>query len=267
VTRPFPEVPGLDVEHRFVEANGLRFHVAEAGDGPPLVLLHGWPQHWWMWRRVLPELARTWRCIVPDLRGLGWSDAPPSGYDKPQLAADVLAILDELGLDRVPLVGHDWGAITSLIICREHPERVTSCLALSVPAPWDAQPDPRRLVGLAHMPFLSAPYAERIVPQLALQLLKISGLSAEEAEPYVDVLREPARRRATVGYYRTFLTKELPALLKSPGARPDVPVRMVGGAKDPVCRFSPSVEKVEGAGHFLPEDRPDAVIGHVKALM
>ena len=98
-------------------------------------------------------------------------------------------------------------------------------------------------------------------------MLRISGFSAEEAAPYVDVLREPERRRATVGYYRTFLTRELPGLLAHPGARPDVPVRIVGGAKDPVCRFSPSVEKVRGAGHFLPEDKPDAVIGHVRSFI
>ena len=266
--RPLPEIPGLEVEHRVVQARGLEFHVAEAGEGPPLVLLHGWPQHWWMWRKVLPELARTRRCIVPDLRGLGWSDAPPTGYAKTELAADVLAILDELELDApVPLVGHDWGAMTSLLICRDHPERVTKCLALSVPAPWDAQPDPRRLLGIANMPFLSAPFAERLVPQLAAQLLRMSGFSAEEAEPYVDVLREPERRRATVGYYRTFLTRELAGLVAHPIGRPSVPVRMVGGAGDPVCRWSPSVEKVRGAAHFLPEDKPDVVIGHVKSFL
>lgn len=268
MSRPLPEVPGVDVEHRQVSANGLNFHVAEAGDGPPLVLVHGWPQHWWMWRKVLPELARSYRCILPDLRGLGWSDAPPSGYDKPQLAADVLAVLDELGHgEPVPFVGHDWGAVASLVIAREHPERMTKCLALSIPAPWDKQPDPRRLVGIAHMPFLSAPFAERLVPQLATQLLKLSGFSAAEAEPYAEVLREPARRRATVGLYRTFLTRELPAMLAGGGPQPSVPIRMVGGDKDPVCRFSPSVEKVRGAGHFLPEDKPDAVIGHVKAFL
>jgi pimeloyl-ACP methyl ester carboxylesterase len=266
--RPFPEVPGLEVEHRFVEARGLRFHVAEAGDGPPLVLLHGWPQHWWMWRRVLPELARTHRCIVPDLRGLGWSDAPRTGYAKTELAADVLAVLDQVGVDApVPLCGHDWGALTSILICRDAPERVTTCLALSVPAPWDAQPDPRRLLGIAHMPFLSAPFAEHAVPQVATRLLEMSGFSREEAEPYVEVLREPARRRATVGYYRTFLTREVAALAAKPIGRTDVPIRMVGGAKDPVCRWSPSVEKVAGAGHFLPEDRPEVVVGHVQSFL
>ena len=163
--RPFPEVPGVEVEHRFVDAGGLRIHVAECGDGEPLVLLHGWPQHWWMWRGALPALSQHYRCIVPDLRGLGWSDAPASGYDKPQLAADVLALLDALGLQTVRLMGHDWGAFTSLLIAPQAPARVERRWSLmDFPLPWDRSPDPRRLIAAAHVPFLSAPFAENGVP-------------------------------------------------------------------------------------------------------
>src|SRR4051794_33022829 len=81
MARPFPEVEG--VEHRYVDAGGLRMHVAEAGpQGEPIMLLHGWPQHWYLWRDVIPPLAEEYRVIAPDLRGFGWSDAPPDGYDK-----------------------------------------------------------------------------------------------------------------------------------------------------------------------------------------
>ena len=88
--RPLPELPG--VEHRFVDAGGLRVHVAEAGSGDPLVLQHGWPQHWLAWSKLIPALAEDYRVICPDLRGLGWSDAPPEGYEKEQLASDLLAL-------------------------------------------------------------------------------------------------------------------------------------------------------------------------------
>ncbi|MFC0453252.1 alpha/beta fold hydrolase [Rhodococcus jostii] len=104
--------PALDgVRHRFLDLPGLRMHVAEAGHGERVVLLHGFLQHWWEWREVVPGLAARYRVIRPDLRGAGWTDAPPTGYTRDQLIADVVALLDTLELDRVGLVAHDWGAL------------------------------------------------------------------------------------------------------------------------------------------------------------
>jgi pimeloyl-ACP methyl ester carboxylesterase len=220
-----------------------------------------------MWREVLPTLGRTYRCIVPDLRGLGWTDAPPTGYDKPQLAADALALLDTLGLDRVRVIGHDWGAVAAQLMAVAAPERVSKALILSVPSLFDRGYDPRQLLGLAHMPVLSLPYAHRLVPGLAKRLLKMQGFDDDETEPYVARLREPERARASVQIYRTFTTRELAPSLASPRSRPDVPMRYVGGAGDPVCRWAPGIELVRGAGHFLPEDKPDAVIGHAMSFL
>ena len=90
-----PHVAGVD--HEFVDAGGLRTHVATAGEGPPVVLLHGWPQHWYEWRDVIPRLAPHARVICPDLRGFGWTEVPERGYEKDQLKRDVLALLDALG--------------------------------------------------------------------------------------------------------------------------------------------------------------------------
>lgn len=106
------DLPHVDgVSHRWVEARGLKFHVAEAGSGDDVVLcLHGWPQHWYEWRHLLPALSDRRRVLALDLRGFGWSDAPRGGYEKENLADDVLAVLDALGIQRVKLVGHDWGA-------------------------------------------------------------------------------------------------------------------------------------------------------------
>lgn len=252
--------------HRHVDVDGLSMHVAEAGDGPPLLLLHGWPQHWWMWRKVIPSLAETWRVIAPDLRGLGWTDAPEGDYSKQRLADDVLGLLDALGLDRVGVVGHDWGAVVAQLMAVKAPERVSAALILSVPQLFERGTDPRQALGFSHMPLLSAPGAERYVPQLAKLLLRVSGLKGDDVEPYVERLREPARARATVGYYRTFTTKEALPLLRAPRARPDVPMRFMGGAGDPVCRYAPGIELVRGAGHFLPEDKPEAVIAAARSL-
>ena len=130
-----PEVDG--VSHRWVDARGIRFHYAEAGSGDDVVLcLHGWPQHWYEWRHLMPALADRYRVIALDLRGYGWSDAPPSGYEKENMADDVLAVLDELGIERVKLVGHDWGAWIGFLLALRAPQRFERYLALNILPPW-----------------------------------------------------------------------------------------------------------------------------------
>src|SRR5690242_2444838 len=111
---PVPaDLPELDgVEHRFVDARGARFHVALAGPegGPVVVLLHGWPQHWWMWRDAIGPLADAGaRVVALDHRGYGWSEVTPGGYRTDERADDALAVLDALGIERFALAGHDWG--------------------------------------------------------------------------------------------------------------------------------------------------------------
>ncbi|MFD7006144.1 alpha/beta fold hydrolase [Rhodococcus jostii] len=109
-----------------------------------MVLLHGFPQHWWEWRGVLPGLAAHYRVICPDLRGAGWTDAPPTGYTSEQLLADVVALLDALELDQVCLIAHDWGALLGYELCLRAPHRVRKYVSLGVPPPF-VRFDPRLL--------------------------------------------------------------------------------------------------------------------------
>src|SRR5581483_1540223 len=131
-----PAVEG--VEHRFVEANGIRVHLAEAGppEAPPALLLHGWPQHWFMWRRIMTALGGEHRLLAPDLRGFGWTEAPGQGYDAETFAADQVALLEALGIERAHVVGHDWGGWTAMLLGILHPERVDRMVVLNAPHPW-----------------------------------------------------------------------------------------------------------------------------------
>lgn len=288
MTLTMPQVEGIT--HRDVTVRGIRLHVAEGGPpgAPPVLLLHGWPQHWWMWRDVLVPLAAGFRVIAPDLRGLGWSDAPRRGYVKQELADDNLALLDALGLERVDLIGHDWGAFTGFLMCLTAPERIGRFLACSIPHIWPPRERPslRRLSQLWYQAVLGAPgLGQGLMRQGEFTRRVLQGARAHgsfsdyELEQFVEVLKQPPRALATAQYYRSFLLHELKPLAE--GAFHDRPLStrtlLLWGRRDPILqggktgehrRFAPEleIEWVGETGHFLPEERPALVVERARAL-
>ena len=269
----FPHVPG--VEHRYVDAGLLRMHVAEAGEGEPVVALHGWPQHWYMWRGVIPRLAPHARVICPDLRGFGWTDVPEGGYDRETMARDVLALLDALGLERVRLIGHDWGAWIGFLLCLHHPERIERLVGCNIVPPWPAR-DPLAPLDawrLTYQAAISLPLvggrAGQSIARLGLE--STGALSAEEVDAFVDRLGGE-RARATQLLYRTFLLRETVPLLRGRYRASDltVPTLVLFGDRDqaiPVRTVQAALaqtdaaelELVPGASHFVVDERPELV--------
>ena len=122
--------------HRDISANGVRLHAAEAGRGPLVLLLHGFPQFWWTWRSQLTDLAAAgFHVVAPDLRGYGASDKPPRGYDLPTLSADVAALVRALGEQEAVVVGHDWGGLLGWTMAALHPRSVRRLVVLSMAHP------------------------------------------------------------------------------------------------------------------------------------
>ncbi|SDC41840.1 Pimeloyl-ACP methyl ester carboxylesterase [Geodermatophilus telluris] len=122
--------------HRDTSANGVRLHLAEAGEGPLVLLLHGFPQYWWTWRAQLPALADAgFRAVAPDLRGYGASDKPPRGYDLPTAASDAAALVRALGERDAVVVGHDWGALVAWTMAALHPRSVRRLVVVSMAHP------------------------------------------------------------------------------------------------------------------------------------
>lgn len=286
---PIPQLEG--VTHRDVHACGLRFHVAEAGpaDAPPVVLLHGWPQHWFMWRHVIPLLASDHRLIVPDLRGLGWSDAPKQGYLKQELADDVLAVLSEMGVERFDLIGHDWGAFAGFLLCATAPERVGHYVACSIPHPWPPpeRPSLKRLMNLWYQVALGTPGLGaglmrngKFTRQVLTVARRHGDYTPEEMAAFVDVLRQPGPARATSQYYRQFLLHELRPLVAGEFKQQTftTPTHLLWGTRDQILQgahntgehevFAPNtqIEWVEDTGHFLPEERPELVAERARTL-
>lgn len=247
-----------------------------------MLCLHGWPQHWYEWRHLLPALADRHRVIAMDLRGFGWSDAPRRGYEKENLADDVLAVLDGLGLDRVKLVGHDWGGWIGFLLCLREPRRFERHLALNILTPWLGSP--RALL----------PHAWRFTYQLPImaplvgyelhrrESLVIRGLLAGSTRKEVwddatlrafsSRLAEPARARAAVQLYRVFQLREVLPIVRGRYARQrlTVPTRMLFGTGDIVLRpelldgyerhaDDMEVELVPDSGHFIADEKPELV--------
>nr|5Y5D_B Chain B, Epoxide hydrolase [Vigna radiata] len=125
-----------EIEHRTVEVNGIKMHVAEKGEGPVVLFLHGFPELWYSWRhQILALSSRGYRAVAPDLRGYGDTEAPVSisSYTGFHIVGDLIALIDLLGVDQVFLVAHDWGAIIGWYLCTFHPDRVKAYVCLSVP--------------------------------------------------------------------------------------------------------------------------------------
>jgi haloacetate dehalogenase len=114
----------VDVTHHRLTANGLDQHYVTAGQGPPVILLHGFPEFWYAWRHQIPVLAQSYTVIAPDLRGYGYTEKPNTGYDKRTMAADIRALMAALGHDRAAVIGHDRGARVALRLAKDHPDFV-----------------------------------------------------------------------------------------------------------------------------------------------
>ena len=205
-----PALPELEgVEHSFHDlSTGVRVHLASAGPAgaPPVLALHGWPQHWWSWRLVIAELAGEFRLLCPDMRGHGWSGQPADDdFRKQRVADDAIALLDVLGLEQVRLTGHDWGAYAAILAALTAPERFSSLLAMSIGHPWLPTPTAARHgYLLAYQLPLATPFAgERVVRdgryvRGMLNNGRRDGRRWTDAEldTYLDVLRDPATAHA-----------------------------------------------------------------------
>jgi len=282
-----PELEG--VEHRFVDVRGARMHVADSGgDGPPVVLLHGWPQHWWTWREVIPRLRDEYRVIAIDLRGFGWSEATRRGYRKAELAEDVVGVLDALELERVHLVGHDWGGVIGFIVCVEHPERVLSYVPMNTGHIWPKGGVAilKALPGFAYQGVLASPgLGHRIGASPAVLSVICNAISTRsdavmaEIERFGERFGERPRARAAQQVYRTFLLHDYPSWVRGRYAdrRLTTPTLWINGEQDPVLKRG-AVESVAAhaddarfeylpdCGHFPPEERPDLVAEQLRAF-
>lgn len=292
--RPLPLPPGDGWTHCRPTVRGIRLHVAEyvtTGAGlaaaTPVLMLHGFPQHWFAWHKVAGCSPAGLRLICPDLRGFGWSERTRRGYAMDALADDMLALLDVLGLERVGLAGHDWGAHLGFRLCLRAPERFTGFLALNMAHPWSRHrailPNLWRMWFTA---FIEYPVAGRAVlrhwPAFTRFLLRHQAADRsvwQDAELLEYSAAASASAHAGQAMFWQYVLRDIPALLRGTWRRHRlaVPTVLLGGDRDPVIAPSmlaggePHADDlatriVPGAGHFLPQERPDTVAAALRGL-
>jgi len=275
------------VEIETHDVGPLDVHLYEAGDGPPVVLLHGWPQHAWCWRHVVPLLADRHRCICPDLRGFGWSGAPDKGYNGETFGADAIALLDALGIERAHLIGHDWGGFAAFAAALAAPNRIDRMVVLNTIPPW-VNVRPRLLLEAWRSWYAVAMAAagERIVrsrPQVIAKALRADqvheGITREEAEAYAARLARPESARATQMLYQSYVRSFREVMVRNRYAdlRLTQPTRFLFGEQDVAVskRLLEGVERhgddltvelVPDSGHFIAEEKPELVAHRARDL-
>lgn len=278
-----PEIP---LEHRFIDTNGVRLHVVMAGpsDGQPLLFLHGFPENWWGWRAQIPYFAgRGYRVIVPDQRGYNLSDKPRpvAAYHIDTLADDVIGLLDQLEIERVGIVGHDWGANVTWWVTASFPERFSRAVTLNGPHPrvfsQILRSSPKQMAKSWYAALFLIPVfpewfgrvtryrtGQRLMQKFSARPGTFSDL---EMENYREAWGRPGAMRGMLNWYRAFYRNR--PQLKEPII--DVPMRLIWGKQDVALTqqmAAPSIEKycsrgdvvfLEYASHWVQHDEPAAV--------
>ena len=282
--------PGWRESRRTI--SGLSLHVVEAGrEGDPLLmLLHGFPEFWWAWRKQITPLAEAgYHVVVPDMRGYNESDAPQevAAYHIDTLATDVVAIADAFGADRFHFVGHDWGAVIGWWVAAKHPGRLKRVVLMDGPHPdvWGKQAPkhPTQAIRSTYVAFFQLPW----LPEATLGAFDFAGLrammqgsaKADTFEPgaldlYAEAWAHPGSVTAMLNYYRALRersTENEPARLAPPtlilwAGEDRFLERHVAEAGRDLCDDG-RLEFVEGASHWLHLERPERINARIVAFL
>jgi pimeloyl-ACP methyl ester carboxylesterase len=268
---------------RYVDRGDVRLHAVVGGDGPPLLLIHGWPGSWYYWRLVMPALARDFEVIAVDQRGIGLSDKPEEGYDSAALASDLAGLMDVLGHEQFAAVGVDTGMLIGYALAADHPDRVVRLAVGEAFLPGITPPSPLTLPDAAvdrlwHIPFNQLKETnEKLVRGredifFGAEFFASAGtnkLPDYAVEYYVDALASsPEALHGSFQLYRAFNTTASQNEERKSRRLP-MPVLAMGGAEssgsmaaDTMKLAADDVQTlvIPGIGHWLAEQAPDELV-------
>jgi pimeloyl-ACP methyl ester carboxylesterase len=260
--------------HQTAHVNGVHLHYVIGGQGFPVVLLHGWPQTWYEWRKIMPTLAEKYTVIAPDSRGLGDSEKTESGYDAATLAEDTFSLVRSLGFQQIFLVGHDLGVLTAYAYAARYREAVQRLVILDSPLDGFGSEDFITKHNIWHYSFFQAPrnLAESLVEGRERILLQwffararnSAAFTQEDIDEYVRCYSGRDALRAGFTYYRSFsINNQLFKEYSKDKLR--IPVLALGGeysgAGWPFLSLAQVAEHVSGGvipqcGHYIAEEQP-----------
>ena len=278
------------VTHRTETVNGIRLHWVEAGTGPLVILLHGFPEFWYSWRHQIPALAAAgYRVVAPDMRGYNESDKP-AGYDAylgGPLSADVAGIVAAYGEERATIVGHDWGGAVAWMTALRHPEVVERLVILNCPHPGVFTREvrnPAQILRSSYMGLFQLPgVAERMLSARNFSGLKwalrsgsqkASAFTEEDLNRYAAAFAQPGALTGGLAYYRA-MGRRMVSAARDAGVTPSrrgtiaAPTLIIWGRNDPVLGQSLAdpgdavpnrrLVFVDDAAHFVQADAPERV--------
>lgn len=272
-----------ELRHAFAEVNGIRMHYVTAGQGPLVLLLHGFPEFWYSWRKQIPALAEHFTVVVPDQRGYGETDKPGWGYEVDVLVADMLELIGVLGHERAMVVGHDWGGAVAWAMAIAYPQRVERLAILNAPHPKvfakhlrGNKAQQRRswymgffmLPALPELAFKADDYA--LVERIFRATTPPGTFSDEEIVAYKDALSKPGALTAALNWYRAAGRQGSRGLLAGTQMRCEVPTLLIWGDNDialgaemladhPTYVPQLTVHRLPGVSHWVQHQAPDEV--------
>jgi len=271
----------INYTHYKTSVNGIQLHyvMGGKGEGDPIILLHGWPQTWYEWRHIIPQLiANNYTVIAPDMRGLGDSEKPQTGYDTKTVAEDIYQLVKKLGYNKIYLVAHDWGGPVAYSYAAAHPQDILKMVILDTILPGFGAEEAANFSpnGLWHLSFHSV----RDLPEKLIEgkedtylnwfydwTYNQSAITSEAREEYIKQYSKPGALRAGFEYYRAIFedAKQNKEYGKD---KLDMPILTIGGEAGLGNLTTTSFQKVGNnvtgialpyTGHFIPEERPDFV--------
>jgi pimeloyl-ACP methyl ester carboxylesterase len=271
-------------KHGHVDANGVRFHYVEAGEGPLVLLLHGFPEFWYSWRHQIGPLAERFHVVAPDLRGYNETEKPRTGYDVKTLVADTVALAGAFGERTFRLAGHDWGGAIAWATAARHPQAVERLVVLNAPHPTamsDALRTNRKQLRrswymfffqIPSLPewFLARDDYSAIARGLLGNFVHRDRISRDDVEQFKRAMAKPGALKAAVDYYRAAFRDAFRNRFRSRAVPVEVPTLVVWGERDEFLGKELTfgldrwvrdlrIEYVPDSGHWVQQDEPEVV--------